>query len=64
MKIKHHENTIFHHLLGNNFITGTTNAFIWFALTYWVFLETRSVLATSWIAGLFTVANMASALFF
>lgn len=56
-------NTIFHHLLGNNFIAGTTNVFIWFAITYWTFLETRSVLATSWIAGIFTVANMLSALF-
>jgi len=55
--------TVFHNLLGNNFIAGTTNAFIWFALTYWTFLETRSVLATSWIAGIFTVANMLSALF-
>ncbi len=64
MKIKHHEQTIFHHLLGNNFIAGTTNAFIWFAITYWVYLETRSVLATSWIAGFFTVCNMLSALFF
>jgi DHA3 family multidrug efflux protein-like MFS transporter len=64
MKIKHHEQTIFHHLLWNNFIAGTTNAFIWFALTYWVYLETRSVLATSWIAGLFTIVNMFSALFF
>lgn len=55
--------TVFHHLLGNNFIAGTTNAFIWFAITYWTFLETRSVLATSWIAGIFTIANMVSALF-
>jgi DHA3 family multidrug efflux protein-like MFS transporter len=55
--------TVFHNLLGNNFIAGTTNAFIWFALTYWAFLETRSVLVTSWIAGIFTVANMFSALF-
>lgn len=55
--------TVFHHLLGNNFIAGTTNGFIWFAVTYWTFLETRSVLATSWIAGIFTIANMFSALF-
>ncbi len=61
---KKHAHSIFHHLLGNNFIASTTNAFIWFAITYWVFLETRSVLATSWIAGFFTVANMVSALFF
>jgi len=54
---------IFYNLLGNNFIAGTTNAFIWFAVTYWTFLETRSVLATSWVAGIFTMANMFSAFF-
>ena len=63
MKNKHHAKSIFHHLLWNNFIAGTTNAFIWFAITYWTYLETRSVLATSWIAGIFTVANMVWAMF-
>ncbi len=48
----------FYHLIANNLIAGIANNFVWFALTFWVFLQTNSVLATSWIAGIFTVANM------
>lgn len=55
---------VFYHLLGNTLIASVTNIFVWFALTFWVFIETQSVLATSWIAGAFAVANMVSALFF
>lgn len=50
--------TIFYHILGNNLLAGVTNNLIWFALTFWVYLETESVLATSWIAGIFAIASM------
>jgi hypothetical protein len=30
-------------------------SFLWFALTFWVYLETRSVLATSVIGGAFAI---------
>jgi len=56
--------TIFYHLLGNNLIASVTNMFVWFAVTFWVFIETESVLATSYIAGIFAVANMVSAFLF
>lgn len=56
--------SIFYRLLGNALVAGVTNAFVWFAVTYWVFLQTRSVLATSFIAGIFALTNAASALFF
>lgn len=55
---------VFYHLLGNTLVAAVTNAFVWFALTFWVFLETKSVLATSLIAGTFAVANMLGAFFF
>lgn len=55
---------IFYHLLGNNLLATVTNMFVWFAVTFWVFLETQSVLATSYIAGIFAVSNMVSAFFF
>lgn len=55
---------VFYHLLGNTLVAAVTNAFVWFALTFWVFLETRSVLATSLIAGTFAVSNMLCAFFF
>lgn len=55
---------IFYHLLSNTMFATVTNMFVWFALTFWVFLETKSVLATSYIAGTFAVTNMLSAFFF
>ncbi len=64
MKTKRIKKNIFGHILANNLVAGTTNNLIWFALTFWVYITTNSVLATSWIAGLFTVVNMISALFF
>lgn len=55
---------IFYYLLANSLVSTVTNAFAWFAVTFWVFLETRSVLATSLIAGIFSVANAGSAFIF
>lgn len=55
---------IFYHLLANTLIASVTNAFVWFALTFWVFLETKSVLATSFIAGTFAISNMLFAFLF
>jgi MFS transporter, DHA3 family, multidrug efflux protein len=49
---------LFYRILANNLIAGVTNNFVWFALTFWVFIETQSVLATSWIAGIFALASM------
>jgi DHA3 family multidrug efflux protein-like MFS transporter len=54
----------FYYLLANHLVADTTNYFVWFALTFWVFLETGSVLATSFIAGFFAVANMFGAFIF
>ena len=55
---------IFHHLLANTLVAAVTNAFVWFALTFWVYLETKSVLAVSSVGGCFAVANMLFAFFF
>ena len=45
----------FHHVLVNNLVANIINFTVWFALTFWVFLETRSVFATGMIAGLYLV---------
>jgi DHA3 family multidrug efflux protein-like MFS transporter len=45
----------FHHLLVNNLVANTTNFTVWFALTFWTFLETQSVFATGMIAGIYLV---------
>jgi DHA3 family multidrug efflux protein-like MFS transporter len=36
----------FAHLLVNTLLVSVINFTVWFAVTFWVFLETRSVLAT------------------
>ncbi|MFD4421712.1 MFS transporter [Agromyces sp. NPDC058484] len=41
----------FVHVLANTMIANVTTSFLWFALTFWVYLETRSVLATGIIGG-------------
>ncbi len=41
----------FHQLLLNTFLANVTTGFLWFALVFWVFLETRSVLVTSFMGG-------------
>lgn len=45
----------FHHLLVNNLAANITNFTVWFALTFWTFLETQSVFATGMIAGIYLV---------
>ncbi|MBP2161008.1 MFS transporter [Asticcacaulis sp. BE141] len=47
--------TAFYHLLGNNLIANITNFTVWFAVTFWVYLETKSVFATGMIAGVYLV---------
>jgi MFS transporter, DHA3 family, multidrug efflux protein len=46
---------IFYKILGNNLVANITNFTVWFAITFWVFLETKSVFATGMIAGFYLV---------
>lgn len=46
---------LFYAVLTNSLVASVTNTFVWFAVTFWVFLETRSVIVTSVMAGIFTV---------
>lgn len=55
---------VFHHLLANNLVANITNFTVWFALTFWVYLETRSVFATGMIAGLYLVLTAGLAFWF
>ncbi|GAB2711943.1 DHA3 family multidrug efflux protein-like MFS transporter [Microbacterium marinum] len=41
----------FLHVLVNTAVANVTTSFLWFALTFWVYLETKSVLATGIIGG-------------
>lgn len=55
---------VFHLILSNSLFASVLNAFAWFSITYRVFLQTHSIIATSFIAGIFAVSNMCSAAFF
>ncbi len=55
---------IFYQLLGNALMVATKNNFVWFAMTYWAYLETRSVVSTSIVGGLFLVAMAISGFWF
>ena len=47
----------FRRLLVNTLVSGVTSSFLWFALTFWVYLETRSVVATGVIGGAFSLSS-------
>src|SRR3712207_3429423 len=56
--------TAFRQLLANTLVTGVTSSFLWFALTFWVYLETRSVVATGVIGGAFSISSAVLGPFF
>ncbi|SKB84947.1 MFS transporter [Dyadobacter psychrophilus] len=43
----------FYSILVNSLAATLTNTFVWFAVTFWVYLETKSVIATSVMAGIY-----------
>ena len=51
-------------LVANTLVASVTNNFVWFALTFWVYLETRSVLATAVIGGGYMLMVAVSGMFF
>ena len=54
----------FLHLLLNVLIVSVMNFTVWFAITFWIFIETQSVLATGMVAGIFLVCTAASGIWF
>lgn len=54
----------FYRLLINTLIANVTTSFLWFALTFWVYLETKNVLATAILGGSFMLMMAATGMFF
>lgn len=54
----------FYHLLITTTLVSVTNFFVWFSLIYWAYLNTKSVIATGVIGGIFLVATALSGLWF
>ncbi len=54
----------FYHVLINSLIANVTISFLWFALVFWVYLETKSVLATGIIGGAYMLFVAITSIFF
>ncbi len=54
----------FYHLLANSLIASITNFTVWFALVFYAYLQTQSVLVTGVISGLYLVAIALSGFWF
>ena len=54
----------FYQLLGNTLLANVTNMTVWFALIFFIFLETHSVTATSIVSGIYLVAVAVSGIWF
>lgn len=55
---------LFYQLLLNGLLVAIKNNFVWFALTYWVYLTTHSVISTSLVGGMYLVAAAVSSFWF
>jgi MFS transporter, DHA3 family, multidrug efflux protein len=54
----------FYQILGNTLVASVINFTVWFAITFYVYLQTRSVFATAIIAGIYLVATAISGFWF
>src|SRR5918994_1140669 len=55
---------VFAHVLVSSLVVSVANFTVWFAVTFWTYLETRSVFATGLIAGIFLVATASTGIWF
>lgn len=55
---------IFYHLLISTLFVSVMNFTVWFAITFFTYLETKSVFATAMIAGLYLVATASTGIWF
>jgi DHA3 family multidrug efflux protein-like MFS transporter len=54
----------FYRLLVNTLIANITTSFLWFALTFWVYLETQNVMATAILGGSYMLMMAVTGIFF
>jgi len=53
----------FYAILANSLTASITNMFVWFAVTFWAYLETQSVIVTAVMAGVYTLTVAVSGFF-
>lgn len=54
----------FYHLLANNTVASVVNFTVWFGITFYTYLQTRSVFATGIISGIYLTATAISGIWF
>lgn len=54
----------FYRLLINTLVANVTTSFLWFAVTFWIYLETRNVMATAILGGMYMIMLAVSGIFF
>ena len=54
----------FYQVLVNTLITNVTTSYLWFALVFWIYLETKSVLATGIVGGAYMMLVAVCSLYF
>lgn len=54
----------FYQILGNTLLANVTNMTVWFAMIFFIYLETHSVTATSVVSGIYLVAAATSGIWF
>jgi DHA3 family multidrug efflux protein-like MFS transporter len=64
LDLREPEQRTFLHLLLNTLTVSVMNFTVWFAVTFWVYLETQSVFATGMIAGIFLIAIASTGIWF
>ena len=64
LDLRHGAQRVFAHILVSSLVVSVANFTVWFALTFWTYLETRSVMATGFIAGLFLIATASTGIWF
>jgi DHA3 family multidrug efflux protein-like MFS transporter len=64
LRLRDPEVRTFAHLLVNTSLVSVTNFTVWFAITFWVYLETGSVFAAGVISGIFLVSMVGTGVWF
>jgi DHA3 family multidrug efflux protein-like MFS transporter len=64
LDLKRSADRAFIQLLVNTLLVSVINFTVWFAVTFWVYLETKSVLATGMVAGVFLATTALSGMWF
>ena len=64
LDLRHGTQRTFAHLLVSTLTVSVVNFTVWFAVTFWVFVETGSVMATGLIAGIFLAATSLTGIWF